>query len=302
MGQTKIIMNELTKKILKAMGLTDAQIKAMDGDAPTAVETDITKAVADHQRTLLENDSAFLSPIRDKAKAEIHTSYEKALKKAGLNLTDDEIKTKSAEDKIKALAELASKGKDKTVDDLNAELMATKSELLKLKDEEIPAIKAGVDAEKKTLKLQHTISKEILRLTEEGKNLRNPLDVVESALYKEFGEKYTLDLDDKGSPVFKDKTTGVGIKTADGTKMLSHEDILKEAMTRGKFLAESNADDKDIDPATGKKRVVVPKPGKEGEEVAAKQNLNIQGLSAAEKHLADMKAKAAADAAKKAGV
>src|SRR3990167_10859334 len=108
-------MNELTKKILKAMGLTDAQIKAMDGDAPTAVETDLTKAVTDHQRTLLENDSAFLSPIRDRAKAEVHASYEKALKKSGLILTDEEVKTKTIEEKIKALAELSGKSKDKTV-------------------------------------------------------------------------------------------------------------------------------------------------------------------------------------------
>lgn len=289
-------MNELTKKILKAMGLTDAQIAAMDGDAPTAVETDITQAVATHQRTLLENDSEFLKPIRDKAKTEIHVAYEKALKKAGVVLSAEDALKKSPEEKIKLLADEASKGKDKTVQDLEAELMATKTELQTLKEVELPKIRNEVENEKSSLKVQDKLMKEIIRISKDGKDLRNPIDVIEAKLGLEFGSKYKLELDDKGEKlVFKDKVTGLAIKNADGTKILDADEILTESLSRNKFLAESKADD-GIDPLTGKKKVAAVLPGKEGEE--SKSTVTFHGMGKAEAHLEEMKKKAAEKAAK----
>lgn len=290
-------MNELTKKILKAMGLTDAQIAAMDGDAPTAVETDLTKAVADHQRTLLENDSEFLKPIRDKAKTEIHVAYEKALKKNGITLTAEDALKKSPEEKIKMLAEEASKGKDKTVQDLEAELMTAKQELQTLKEVEIPKIRGEVDSEKSLVKINDKLMKEIIRISKDGKDLRNPIDVVEAKLGLEFGSKYKLELDEKGEKlVFKDKVTGLAIKNADGTKLLEADEILTESLSRNKFLAESKADD-GIDPLTGKKRVAAVLPGKDGDE-GNKSTVTFHGMDKAEKHLAEMEKRKAEKAAK----
>lgn len=289
-------MNELTKKILKAMGLTDAQITAMDGDAPTAVELEITQAVTSHQRTLLENDSEFLKPIRDKAKTEIHVAYEKALKKNGIALTAEDALKKSPEEKIALLAAKAVEGKDKTVQDLEAELMTTKTELQTLKEVEIPKLRGEVDSEKASLKVTDKLMKEIIRISKDGKDLRNPIDVVEAKLNMEFGNKYKIELDEKGeSLIFKDKVTGLAVKNPEGTKLLGHEEILKEALSRNKFLAESNADDS-IDPLTGKKKIVTPLPGKEGEET--KGIVSFHGMGKAELHLEEMKKKAAEKAEK----
>lgn len=281
-------MNELTKKILKAMGLTDAEISAMDGDSPTAAEADITSKIAAHQRTLLENDSEFLKPIRDKAKTEIHTSYEKALKKFGVVLTVEDAAKKSAEEKIKLLADKASEGKDATLTDLESKLMAANQELQTLKDVEIPKIRGEVDAQKSSMKVREKLIKEILKITEDGKNLRNPIEVVESTLGLEFGNKYKIELDDKGESLVFKNSDGTLVKNAAGTGLLKPEEILKESLGRNKFLAESNADE-GIDPLTGKKKVVTPTPGKEGQEGEQKPVLNVKGLSKAEEHLASMK-------------
>jgi hypothetical protein len=272
-------MNDLIKKLLLALGFTEAQINAASAETPTATLEELTKAAQLHARQLLENDNEFVTAIKAKGKAEVYDVYERAFKKHGLKaeeLKDADGKAKKPEEVVKLLTDKANAGKDQTLQDLQNENVSLKAEVEKLKTEEIPTIKSQVEEEKNKLKINILRAKKLQGMGE----LRNPLEVIEAALDYEFNGKYKVELNEKGDDIiFKDKN-GLQVKNAAGTAFLSADEILKDALTRNKFIAESNADD----PANKKPPVIV-QPGQEANQQGNESKAKFAGLDKAEAKL-----------------
>lgn len=268
------------------MGITAAQILEMEKADTTIKVEDLSAAVTAHQKTLLVNDNEFISSIKGKGKGEVHDLYARAFKKHGLKpeeLVDDKGEPKKPEEIVKLITDKANEGKDKTLQDLQAENIALKAENVKLKDEDIPKIKSEVETEKKKFIIKEKLIK---KLTAAGE-LRNPIEVVEAALGIEFGKNgYTIEEDDKGELVFK--KDGLGIKNAAGTAILTADEIITDSLKKNKFIAESNPGD------PNKKIVPDPKPGDKKDDPDPSKTTFAPGLGKAEAHLAKMKEKSGA--------
>lgn len=265
------------------MGVTPAQIAEMDKADTTVKLEDLTAAVSAHQRTLLQNDNEFINPIRTKTKGEVHDLYSRAFKKFGLKpeeLVDDKGEAKKPEEIVKILADKGNEGKDKTLLDLQNENMALKTKVQNYEDVEIPKIKSEVETEKKKFVIREKFIKKLSAVGE----LRNPIEVVEAALGIDFGKKgYIIEEDDKGELIFKGKD-GLGIKNAQGTALLTADEIITDSLKTNKFIAESNPPDPNKPPIKPDPKITEPKP--------EDKNKNFSpGLSKAEQHLVEMKKK-----------
>lgn len=278
-------MNELTKKLLLAMGLTAAQIADLDSSESTLVVEDLAKGIRDNQMKLLQNDAEFIESIQKAEKGKNMDEFQRFIKKT-FGLTADEIKDKKVDEIIKIAKDKASAGQNTTLEELQRENVDLKNKVTQLETEEIPKVRAEVDQHKKQFNINNALTTKIASL-----KLRNPIEVVMSQIEREFGDKYNIDLNADGSLKVTDKKNGLEVRNTDGTKILTADEILNETLSRNKFLEESGADN------SGKHLDV--KPDKKDEKKDdSQQTVYAPGLNKAEQHLKEMqeaKAKALAN-------
>lgn len=278
--------------MLIGMGISKANAEKIASTTPddggTIEQPEIDTILAGwktDQIALMENEPTLIEKIQKSERAKQLDQFERKIKQT-FGLTSEEIKDKKFDEIIAIAKQKATVNGDKTLDQLQQEIVTLTTENKRLTEEEIPKIRGEVDSHKRKIDLKTIISKKVP--TGDDK-LRIPyetaLKLVESDLY----ELYDVDLDEKGEPVLKVKGSDLKPKSADGTKFLTVDDVIGERLVSHKALKESNADD-------GKKRdaagnIIVEKPA--GEEGAGKGG-NKLFLSAAEQHLSTLKAEDAA--------
>lgn len=273
-------MNEKLKKLLLALGLTAAQILDLEATEPTMDVDASVLAIREANMKLLKNDADFLATIQKAEKGKNLDEFERFIKKT-FGLTKEEIKDKTVDEIITIAKEKATAGQDKTLADLQKENVDLKNEVQNLKDVEIPAIRGEVDTHKKKFNVNNAITKRLAEL-----KLRNPIEVVLAQLELEFGKKYDLDVDDKGVLKIVDKATKLEVRNADGTKLLTADEIITDTLSTYKFLEESGGD------GSGKTLPgvkPVPVKTKEQLEAESKSKTFAPWMSAAEAHLATLK-------------
>lgn len=269
---------EIQKKLMLALGMTATQIDSLETDE-TKFDVDATAlSIREANIKLLKNDAEFISTIQKAEKGRNLTDFERNIKKT-FGLTAEEVKDKTAEEIISLAKEKITTGQDKNLTELQAETIELKNKIVALETIEIPKIKGEVEGHKKDFNVENALTKKLA-----GRTLRNPISVVLSQLKSEFGPKYKIDADESGNITITNKETGLEIKNADGTKLLTSDEIIEESLTRNKFLEESGApgSNPDLPKPDAKKKV-------EGE--AKKSEVFAPGLSVAEAHLANLKNK-----------
>lgn len=272
-------MKEKLLKLLLAIGISKANAELMiDEEAdPTKVDDAvILSEFKAHQLSLHENDPSIIKKIEGTQFAKVRDEVERKLKQS-FGLTREEILDKTTDEIIKIAKAKANATTDKTVTELQQEILDKNNELKAIRETEIPAIKSQVENEKKQFKISDILTKKV-----SSYSLRNPLEYVTASVGAD-DPLYDKDLDENGELVYYLKGSKLLPKNADGTKFLNSDDIIKSKLQVAKFLVESGADD-------GQKKsepIIVQ---------AAKQDANkpdltkLPGYEAAQKHLSDMKA------------
>lgn len=225
-----------TVKFLMDLGIKKEKAEKMAAGIPSdAAETPadeleeaLTSAVS-HQRELYTNSDEYkgtLKKIKDGAIAEIHTKAEKKLI-AAAGLSPEEVKDKKYDEIVDLAWAKAAKSGNKSLDEVQAELVRVSNELKKVNEEEIPKIKSEVEREKLAFKTDSSLLKKIGSLKlRKGSDPEDGL-ILAKAKAERLG--YKVGLDEKGELTFL---------TADGNKIMTTDkkDFLKADNILSEFL------------------------------------------------------------------
>lgn len=245
MGQIikKMKKSELIKLLL-GIGVTQAnadKIAANTPDEGTSIDqTEIDTIVSDfkaNQLALHENEPAIIKKIEVATAARERDTFQRKLRQT-FGLEIDAFKDKNVEESIKITHEKVSANSNKTVEQLQNELIEKVNRIKELQDTEIPLIRGEVEKHKKQFNVNDKLTKLVSSFS-----LRNPLEDVMASVQAHLGNAYDVDIDDKGEIIVKVKGSDLQPKNADGTKLLTAKEIVQAKLEAGQFLKQSNADE-----------------------------------------------------------
>lgn len=264
MGPKKINMkkSELIKFLL-SLGFVQADAErlaantAEDGTSSidaAAAET-IAQSFKDKQKQIYENDPELIGKIQSAEKGKQLDIITRKLKST-FGLPPELIKDKSVEEIIALAKTEATKGYDKTTQDMQSEIFAANAKLKEYEENIIPTIKSEVDKHKKTFTMQQKLTKMLAE-----QKLRVPMDVAFPAVENFLNSQFDLDIDDKGEVQIFTKGTKLSPQKADKTGLLSINDIVSEQLNKYQLVEKSNGT-----PAATTTNVDPIKPGAEGDQ------------------------------------
>lgn len=271
--------------MLVGMGISKANAEKIAATTPedggTMDQPEIDTLIASwkqEQIALMENEPAIVDKIKSAEKSRHYSEFERKVKQT-FGLTSEEIAGKKFDEIIALAKQKAQVGGDKTLTDLQEEIVKLTNEKKELEDVKIPAIRAEVDTHKKQISISQKLRSKIPN-SEDA--IRIPYETAVKLVNGDISELYDLDEDDKGEIVIKVKGTGLFPKTKDGTKLLTIDDVINERLETHGALKKSNAK------PPGKEGVFVEKD--KGEPDGGQKPKNTLNLNAAEQHLAKLKA------------
>lgn len=270
----------ILKEYLKKIGVDAKTIAAIEKAETDKTDLDLGPLVDEYkgsQKKLFENDPDLVSSIASSEQGKLLDIWTRKMK-TKFNLSSDLVKDKKFEEIIDIAKAESTKGLDKNLQTLQEEVVAANAKVKEFEEVIIPKIKDEVQIEKK----QFVIGNHLKKLIPHA-DLRVSEDIVELALQTKLHSAYDLDLDDEGNLQVFLKGKRVSPQSADKTKLLTVNDIVSDILKQGKLIKESNADD--IDPNTGKPKVVKPDPaGGEKKIDDEKMKTIAPHLAAAQKH------------------
>lgn len=277
--------------LLVAMGVTLANAQKIASTTPDdgadMEQKDLDLFVADvktKQTELLKNDTEFLKSIDSPIKLKYEDIQFRKLKQV-FGLTHDEVKELDYEAALKLGREKVSKTNNTTLDELQVKNTSLESELKKLREEEMPKIRAEVDETKSAIEIESLLVKDL-----SGTKLRVSMDAALPALKAHLiYSGYKLRKDDKGNLEIVIAETGLKPQSEDKTKILNFSDIRDSKLKDWKMLEESGADNKQGNNLHGKEFG-----GKEGAGQDDNKRVSPH-LAKATEHLEHIKAEIAAN-------
>lgn len=277
-------------KFLLSIGFAQADAERLAGNTPddgvsaidAAASELLTTSFKDNQKKIYENDADLITKIQAAEKGKQLDIITRKLK-ATFALPAELVKDKSVEEIITLAKQEATKGYDKTTQDLQAEITAANTKLKEYEEVTIPGVRAEIDKHKKGFNIEQKLTKFLVE-----QKLRVPMDAAFPAIQNFLNSNYDVDIDDKGEIQVLVKGTKLAPTKADKTGLLTINDIVTEQLDKFQFIEKSKGDP---DP---KKKEIDPIVPKEGEKKA----FVPPHLEAAQKHAADVKAEIEANKAK----
>lgn len=232
-------MNKLLA-LLKSLGVSDADAKKIveeskNDDSQFDVQPLIDGAIA-HQRKLFENDVDIIEKFKGEERGKQLDIISRDLKKT-FGLASEDIKDKSVKEIIEIARTRTVSGADKSVNDLQTELLAAHNKIKDFEENVIPQTRAEVEVQKKRVNIENELTKLI-----GSKKLRVPFDAAFPSIVNHLSEKYDLDIDEKKQLNVFLKGSKVQPTKDDKTGLLGLGDILDSKLKEWKFVEESNAD------------------------------------------------------------
>ena len=270
-------------KFLMDLGIPKATAEKMTAGIPdTATETpqaeidEAFQTITTHQTELFTNGEDYKKAIKDAGDKKLGEAMTKAEKKiiSISGLKADEIVGKKYDEIVELAWKKVSTSGDKGTAEVQAELIKVSEELKKVREEEIPAIKSQVEAEKLSFKTEAALTKLVGTL-----KLRAGVDMDDALiLIRQKAEKagYKVTVDDKMNVTFTDAEGGK-IMTEDKKAFRSNSDILGALL--GGQIEKSKADDKD------EKQHIIKTDDKDDKQKTGQQGLTTNhNLEKARKH------------------
>lgn len=204
------------------------------------IETALTACVA-HQRELHVNSDEYKASIKQIQDAKLAAVRLETSKKiiALAGLTPEEVKDKKFDEIADLAWKKAAKMGDKSIEEVQAELVKVSEELRKVKEEEIPAIQSKVESDRLAFKTETDLSKRISTLKlREGLSAEDAIILVKTKAEK---AGYKASFDDKGELSFLN-ADGSKINAADKKTLMGTNDVLNTFLEG--WIEKSNADKK----------------------------------------------------------
>ena len=243
-------MNEILKKYLKAIGVDTKVIdkleKLTEEEQKTFEVTEIVTEFKDKQKSLYENDAELIDKFKKSESGKILEQVDRRLKQT-FGLTKEEIEGKTIEEKYQAAKAKLEEQYKKTDNALQEENINLTKKIKEIEEIEIPKIKGEVENSIKNYKIENALSKKIA-----SKELRTKPEFALMAVKGKLGEKYIFDINENNELDVLTKEGKLKVKNADGTGILSADELITGVLVEGDFLKQSNADE------TPKTPVVIP--------------------------------------------
>lgn len=238
-------MNDQLKQLLKLLGFSEEQVTQLQStDAEELKKIDPKKMAAvvyDATKERLQNDDAFIEPLKVKIRGEVLEPRQRKARKLIPEITDEEYEALPVESKLDSLIELAVKKLRTTQapDDAKKEIekLRTKNQeladsLKKINEEIIPGIKAEADNTRNEIKIEQSVltklSKQKLKLEAEDA-MQLILPTIRS--------KYDVKISDGNIKVLQ---KGKDLDAyGDDNKKITLESLVESAVAEKKLAAES---------------------------------------------------------------
>lgn len=233
-------MNEITKKLLKKLGLNEEVIGKLSDEeqAKTLKIDELYGTVRGGIATALENDSDFADTIHGKVRAEVLTSKERKLMKLFPKATKDVIEALPANRRFDALLEFLAENyteagekgkdpddKDKEIVRLTGELKTATEKITKLESEDLPAAQTAAEAKIDSYKADDLIRKKLGE-----KKLVVGVNAAFPAVAQELAKRHDYKLNDsKESLILFQK--GKNLKSMRDTKEATLDEELDDILT-----------------------------------------------------------------------
>lgn len=284
-------MNEKVKALLSGLGvpaqtLADLQDEEKIKDLDVA---EVKKATLSNLKDVFRNDSDFKGEIERGLRASILTSKEKKLmdRFGYLGITEEELSVLPDKNKFDGLIDLLGKkaeafkgtgGDDEKskeqIRSLNEQILKFKNEIKRYDEEVIPELKNTVANERKAMKLEGVLRKEL-----GGHKLIIDSDFAYQSVKAQIDNQFDLRMDDAGK-------VGVFQKGTDNeafieNQRVSLEELVKKTVTDAKLVQASNGG------GGGSRGTGTGDEDDDGKD--DKPRYQFQGSAAAAKHAEDLK-------------
>lgn len=232
--------------LLLAMGITQANAEkiavSIPDDAGIEMPADdiagFISAVQTKQTDLLKNDSEFLKSLDTPIQKKYQDIQFRKLKQV-FGLTEEEIKDMDYEAALKFGRDKISKTDNKTLDELQKKNIELETELKKVREEEIPAIKGEVDTAKANIELENLLVKNIIP---KDKKLRVSVDGALPAFKAILAAKgLKLVKNTEGGMDVVVIETNLKLQSADKTKIVTFEELRDAELKNLGMIEESGA-------------------------------------------------------------
>ncbi len=284
-------MKERLKAVLLLLGVSAEHAdKLLESDeAPKDLTNEQVKAAAvEKLKKVLEADKSFTDPIHKATQGKLLDMWTKKVRKAFPGITDEEFDALPQENNFEALVTLAAtkataeKGdagdKDKEITKLNGTLRELRTELKKIREEELPAAKAAGERERENVLLD----REAERVLTKGEGLVIDAEFAIPSAMSKLREQYDVK-HLNGKPVLRKKGEDVAAFDAENNEV-TFEAALRAIGTTAKLFKVSNG------------TADVKKGGDgDGDDGAKGRNINLPpGVAKAKAHADKMKEAAGA--------
>ncbi len=251
-------MKKFILEYLKAMGVPAAQIKSIEDNWDKADYTTDIKPLIDEytaaQREIFKNDPDLVSEFDSKIKARELSIVEREFKRE-FGLTAEETKGKDVNEIIKIGKSKLIVNKDKTLEELQNQVLEKDNKIKEYEEKTIPEIKGTIETERKNLKKERAI--EMLADKIKPEHYRVPRETAIKLARVELNEKFNIDLSEDGELVLTDKKGLKPRSVVDPSKHMGIEEAFQGVLKTNNFLLESHP----VDPKNPKVPVTPAKPG-----------------------------------------
>jgi hypothetical protein len=221
-------------KFLISLGIpkerAEAMSKTIPDDATATPDADVEAALqsaVDHQNDLYKNGDEYKNALKDKHSQALREVMEKSEKKilSIAGMTKEDVKDLKYDEIVELAFKKASKTGDKSVDDLQAELVKKDNEIKNLNEVVIPTLKGEVETEKTTLKTNAAFLQHIAKLKlREGTDQEDAMILFQQKLAK---SGYKPAFNEKGELLIKNQDDSE-VLSEDKRSKLKTEDIFNK--------------------------------------------------------------------------
>jgi hypothetical protein len=247
-------MNEKLKELLKALGISEANITAFSDEEkakelkPKEIASEVVGKQKEAALELLKNDGEYRGQVESEIKGKLFHTFRNDIKKRfpEIGLTNKELQEKEPHELLDVAKEKAGKADTeagKKVEELQQVNVDLTNELSKLKDETIPGLESKAEKEI-SLERSKMLIKSNLATLKGNKELVPEIDGAFVALDATLQAKYDYKINEKGElDVFlkgtdmKQRPQG---KVGDVEKVLTGPEVIRQELTTFGFLQKSN--------------------------------------------------------------
>lgn len=266
------------KEYLKKIGVASDVIEQLFTEEPTE-DFDVTESAKEFvkkSRTLAKDDPELIRSIRDEIRGTELSKIEHKIKKT-FDLSAEDVRDKKFDEILDFAKSRIQETAGSTSDELQRKIVELNNQVKQYEEEILPAERNKAKETINTFRKDTSIASV---LAKRAANLIVVPEAILPAINQRLNENFNVNVNDSGDLEVKTKD-GLNPLNADGTKVLTFDEIIDNYLTELKVIKQSNAD-----PNNQVKTTTTPASNPEPD---SKPKFNLRGLQTAQENAERLK-------------